>query len=147
VPVENGGSPASARIFVLSDELSESEAQDRLWRRETGRKGSYRAPENPGPDDVVVEALEHFHGLGLVYYTRIGANIDGVTAEVLAGLAIASAEAVGRGELEKGKDGISYLLAAKQSGIVTPLMPYYEDQIKRKTGTQSLEEALKKLVG
>ena len=83
--------------------------------------------------------------MGLVYYTRIGANIDQPSPEKLADLAIGSAEAVSRGELEIGKDGISYLIAAKQNGIVTPVTSAYEQQIKKKTNTGSLEEALKKL--
>ena len=132
---------------MLSDEISEKEAQDILWRRETGREGCYSAPENAGSDDVVIEALAHFHGLGIVYYTRIGVNIDQPSEEKLAELAIASAEAVNRGDLEKGRDGISYLMAAKQNGIVTPMTSDYEDQIKSKTGTQSLEEAVAKLIG
>jgi hypothetical protein len=69
------------------------------------------------------DALEHFHDLDLVFYTRIGANIEGLTADKLAELAIGSAVAVRRGELEKSKDGISYLIAAKKNGIVAPLMP------------------------
>jgi hypothetical protein len=92
-----------------------------------------------------VDTLKHFHGLGLVFYTRIGPNIEGLTADKLAELAIGSAVAVRGGELEKGTDGVSYLIAAKKNGIVTPLMPTYEQQIKSKTGTQSLEEALRKL--
>lgn len=147
VPVETGGGSVRAQIFVLSDDISETEAQDRLWRRETGRTGSYRAPAKPGPNDVLVEALEHFHGLGLVYYTRIGANIDQPSAEKLADLAIASAEAVKRGELDKGKDGISYLIAAQKNGIATLMTNAYEQQIRTKTGTPSLEEAIKKLAG
>ena len=147
VPGLIGGAAVSASIFVMSDGISETDVQDRLWRRETRRKGSYRAPANPSPNDVVVDALEHFHDLDLVFYTRIGANIEGLTADKLAELAIGSAVAVRRGELEKSKDGISYLIAAKKNGIVTPLMPIYEQQIKSKTGTQSLEEALTKLAG
>ena len=40
------------------------------------------------------------------------------------------------------RDGISYLVAAKQNGIVTPLMADYEREILRQTGGRSLEEAL-----
>lgn len=135
-----------ARIFVLNDDVTETEAQDMLWRRETGRSGRYSAPAIPGQNDVVVEALEHFHGLGLVYYTRIGATIAQPSAEKLADLAITSSKAVKCGKLENGKDGISYLKAAKENGIVTPLLGPYEQEIKSKTGTESLEEALKKIM-
>lgn len=146
VPVETGGSSVSGRILILHDHISEMEAQDMLWRRETGRSGSYCAPASPDVNDVIVETLEQFHGLGLVYYTRIGANIDELSAEKLADLAIASAEAARRGELDKGKDGISYLIAAKQNGIVTPLTNDFEKQVINKTGSESLVDAVAKIL-
>src|SRR5262245_2027731 len=58
VPMTAGGAPVSAQIFVLRSGISETEAQDRLWRRETRRRGRYRASANPGPDTVVVAALQ-----------------------------------------------------------------------------------------
>jgi hypothetical protein len=146
VPVETGGASVSARIFVLSG-ISATEAQDILWRRETRRKGNYCAPAHPGLNDVVIEALENFHGLDIVYYTRIKMNIEGLCAEKLAELAISSAKAVRRGALYEGKDGITYLIAAKENGILTPLMSAYEQRIKNMTGSQNLADARKKLTG
>ena len=61
-----------------------------------------------------------------------------LTPEHLAELAIRSAR------LERtGRDGISYLIRAKKNQIVTPLSPAYEAEILRRTGTSSLESALK----
>jgi len=42
----------------------------------------------------------------------------------------------------RDKDGISYLIAAKKNGIVTPLSADYEREILRQTGTDNLEAAL-----
>jgi len=39
-------------------------------------------------------------------------------------------------------DGISYLIAAKSNGIVTPLSSVYEEEILRMTGADNLESAL-----
>ena len=78
-----------------------------------------------------------FEGIETVLYTRIGANIDGLTATKLAELAVNSART-----RQDGKDGISYLMNAKKCGIQTPLSPDYEKQILRLTGTDSLEAAL-----
>lgn len=52
------------------------------------------------------------------------------------GLAIASVSAV---DLER--DSISYLIAAKESGIVTALSPSYEAEILPRTGCETLEKA------
>jgi hypothetical protein len=52
--------------------------------------------------------------------------------------AIASAKA-----RKDDKDGITYLLRAKASGIETPLMPQYEAKILEKARAPTLEEALK----
>jgi hypothetical protein len=62
-----------------------------------------------------------------------------LTGRKLACLAIASAQ---NPEVAKGKDGISYLLAAKRAGISTPLTEEYESAILELTGTNTLEAAL-----
>ena len=86
---------------------------------------------------MVVESLRSFEGIETVLYTKIGANIDGLTATKLAELAVDSARA-----RQDGNDGISYLMNAKKCGIQTPLSPDYEKEILRLTGTDSLEAAL-----
>jgi hypothetical protein len=88
---------------------------------------------------MVVEKLDDFAGLDVVLYTKLGANITDLNAAKLADLAIKSAKAeAGR----TGKDGINYLISVKRQGISTPLMPSYEREILRKTGTSNLEYAL-----
>jgi hypothetical protein len=141
VPVDRGGFQVSAVVFVLSDGKSEKEAKDMLWRRETRRaQGSYSPPARPGPNSVLIKTILNFGGIVLVLYPSIQANITSpLTGRKLACLAIASARnpAVG-----KGKDGISYLLAAKSAGIWTPLTQEYESAILALAGTTTLEAAL-----
>ena len=76
----------------------------------------------------------------MALYTRIAPNIEPLTARRLAELSIASAQS---SELAKGRDGISYLIAAKRNGIVTLLTPEYEREILELTSVKSLEDALK----
>ena len=47
---------------------------------------------------------------------------------------------------ERGRDGISYLIAAKENGIETALSADYEAEILKKTKCASLEEALENLL-
>ncbi len=42
-------------------------------------------------------------------------------------------------------DGISYLIAAKESDILTPLMQEYEREILARTTSRDLKEALGKI--
>ena len=64
VPVKDHGAQVQAQIFVVN--VSETEATDRLYRREINRVGSglrYTAPVGePGENKVVVERLENFDG-------------------------------------------------------------------------------------
>jgi hypothetical protein len=134
VPYDEG-SPVAAQILVV--DLSLQEATDRLYRREPVRSG--RTPLMfllRSPNTVVVETIS-FEGIEAVLYTRIGANIDDLTATKLAELPVASARS-----RQDGKDGISYLMNAKRCGVQTPLSPDYEKEILRLTGTDSLEAAL-----
>jgi len=145
IPVEDGGAHVNAVIFVLKEHVTEEEAKDMLYRREMNEVGSqreYSPPENPGPNNVLVEEVDDFYRVDKVFYTKIGANIDDLKPQKLAKLAIESAKADAGAEK---RDGISYLINAKKNGIKTPLMPEYEEEILRKTGSQSLEEAWEKL--
>ena len=47
--------------------------------------------------------------------------------------------------LTNGQDGISYLMRAKENGIVTPLSGAYEEEIKRRLNAIDLAEALRKV--
>ena len=138
VPVTQGGSSVLGRVFVL--DVPEDEAASRLWRREVHKVGStraYVAPKHIGPNTVVVRRLENFVGVNVVLHTEIAANIEPLTAKILAGLAIESV-----GKSDPGQDGISYLIAAKENGIRTALSANYEAEILRKSGCAGLAEAL-----
>lgn len=142
VPVQSGGANVKAQIYILKENVCEKEAADMLLRRETNKVGSkeeYRPPTQPNEDTVVVERLESFHGIDVVLYTKIGANIHPLTPQKLAQLAIKSALSEAG---EQGRDGISYLINAKRNGIKTPLMSEYEREILQKVHANTLEEAL-----
>ena len=136
VPVPEGGATVNASILVLRGSVSESEAADMLWRRETRKEGSEQR-YNPS-SEVTVRRLENFEGLGVVLYAELGANIADPDPRKLAGLAIRS---VRSDASRKGVDGISYLINIKENGGETPLMPRYEKEILRCTGTKTLERA------
>ncbi len=141
VPVLEGGANVRASILVLQASVSESKATDMLWRRETRHKGScerYESPPEPGTDTVLIKRLEDFGGLDVALYVEIGANIPGASPRKLAELAVHSASSdAGR----TGKDGITYLIWVKNNGVETPLMPEYEKEILRLTGTEALDQA------
>jgi hypothetical protein len=144
VPVATGGARIPARVLVLRQDISEPEARDMLWRRETGRKG--QAPvilSDPGPNDVIIDRLVDFHGIPLVLYTKIAPNITPLTPRRLAELAVRSARS---GEAERrARDGISYLIVALRNGARTKLSGAYEREVLRLTGAARLAEALGKV--
>ena len=124
-------------------ELPEQEARDRLWRRETnrvGQGGHYVHRRNPGLDTLIIEHHENLGGVAIVLAARFVANIAPLNAEILAALAIESAQ-----KLDDGRDGISYLLNTKRNGIATPLSAPYEREILRRMQATTLEDALKKI--
>ena len=87
---------------------------------------------------VIVEELKNFMGVETVLYTSIGSNIEEkITPKLLAKLAIDSFVK----DFESGKDGISYLLSAKENEIITELSLDYEKEILLKTGKESLQDA------
>ena len=145
VPVDKGGSSVRGTILFLKEVLSIEQAMDLLWRRETRNECSdmhYEHLTNPGVDQVVVEKISDIANIDIVLYTRIRANIKDPNAKKLASLAIKSAKGDAGANRE---DGISYLLMLKRQNISTPLMQAYEEDILHKTGTSSLEDALKKI--
>jgi hypothetical protein len=91
---------------------------------------------------MLVEALADFEGFAKVFYTDFpeSGKLEAPTPALLARLAIGSVSAA-----PPGKDGISYLIAAKADGIETPLLAGYEAEILRRTGALSLEDALARL--
>jgi hypothetical protein len=146
VPVATGGRHIPARIFVLRGDVSDQEAREMLWRRETGKKGS--APSSfgrsdPGPNDVVIDEVVDFHGIRKVLYTRIRPNIDPLTPQHLAELALRSACCTK--VAAKGRDGISYLMAALGNAAHTRLSAAYERELLHRTHAVTLTEALQRM--
>jgi hypothetical protein len=138
VPVNDGGGRVTGVVLVLDDTVGTEAAESMLWRRETGRLGPYEPPPVVTENTVVVEHLHEFVGIDLVLYTRIAANIEDRRPERLGELAVSSARAdAGEGR----RDGISYLISAKEAGISTPLMPAYEQAILNLCGVTSLDDA------
>ena len=138
VPVDTGGTRVAAIIYEVG--LDEQRAVDILYCREIHQVGSGRRFRPPPPDRtnaVRIDRLPRFEGYDVVLSTRISANINPLTPEKLADLAIESAR-----ELDNGRDGISYLIAAKENGIVTPLSVAYEEEIIRRLGAHDLPDAL-----
>lgn len=138
VPVEQGGASVVATIFEVA--VSANEAADIIYRREIGQIGTarkYKKPADPTPNTVIIDRILDFEGFDVVLSTRIGANIEPLTGDTLAKLAIKSAR-----EAAPGKDGISYLMNAMRSGIVTPLTSAYEAAVLAETGASDLAAAL-----
>jgi hypothetical protein len=143
VPVDSGGGKVLAHILVVN--LSEQEAKNRLWRRETnrvGHGGRYVSRRNPGPDTLIIDRYENMGGVAVVLAARFPPNIVPLNAEVLATHAIRSTQL-----LDNGRDGITYLLSTKRNNIVTPLSAPYEHAILRRTNTATLEDAFNQIRG
>jgi hypothetical protein len=74
VPVEKGGAKVKAVVFVLAPSVSEREAADMLWRRETRKVGSgrrYDPPAHPRANSVLVKKLTGFSGLDVSYLIAV----------------------------------------------------------------------------
>lgn len=143
IPVESGGANIKAQIFVLKEGISEKDAANMLWRRETHQVGSrktYKRSSHPGINTVLIEQLDKkIPNIDVVFYAKIGVNIKPLEPQRLARLAIDSALCEAGSQ---GLDGISYLVSAKRNGIQTPLMPKYEEEILQEVGATTLEDAL-----
>lgn len=141
VPYENGGPRPLGKVMVLN--LTEQEAANRLWWRETRKIGTgeiYRAAKNITMNTVVVERLENFGGVDVCLYTSIASNIEDLTPQNLARLAIASVP-----KSAPNMDGVSYLLSAKTQKIRTALSDDYEAEILVQVGVETLVDAIKSL--
>jgi hypothetical protein len=129
VPVSSGGARVPAEVLVLDDRVTVAEGRGMLYRRETRKDGT---------DARWIDELTDWAGLSTVLYTALPANIQPLTAEKLADLAVASAAApAGAGR----RDGISYLQQQKIRGLRTPLMPPYETAVLAQTGADDLDSA------
>jgi hypothetical protein len=142
VPVATGGTPVVGVIFPFRERLRLHEAQTLVWRREVRRADGWYDPKRNAdhPDKVFVDAHEGFHeDFDIVLVVRIPPNIEPLNGDELAARAIRSA---GTDFRVNGKDGISYLLGAKDVGIETPLRPDYESAILRRLNVTSLDRAV-----
>jgi hypothetical protein len=142
VPVESGGARVRGTILVLNENVSVEETRDLLWRRETRNEGTgqrYQRPTGPDPNRMLAEELPNFAGVAVVLYAKFGPTLSNPTPEELAELAIKSAMSEAG---KRGRDGISYLISLQRQGIVTPLMPAYEQAVLEITGAVTLEDAL-----
>jgi hypothetical protein len=143
VPVESGGAYVQAVLLVLRHEVSAAKATDMLYRRETRKSGAHYVVDSGKPRQVYIERLIDSFGLDVVLYTRIASNIEPLTADTLADLAIKSARSqCGRDK----RDGISYLRCAIYNGIQTPLTRDYRAKVLERTGAPDLESAWGKVV-
>lgn len=145
VPVLHGGGHVCGVLLVLDERTREEAARDMLYRRERNRVGTgdtYAEMDAADPDAAVVNRLTGFGGLDVVLHAALRPNIEDPTPARLAELALESVRAPA-GLLRR--DGINYLLRAKEDGICTPLMPDYEREILRRTGTRALEEAWRRV--
>jgi hypothetical protein len=136
VPVEGGGTTLPASILVLEDFVDEAVARDLLYRRETWRIGEDVTYSTAGASWI--GKLSDFAGLSACLYTALPQNIQPLTVERLADLALQSAAAAAGGHR---RDGISYLEQQEQRGVMTPLMPGYEAEILARTGAPDLSRA------
>ena len=143
VPVRKGGGYVKAVVYVLREGTTLEQATDTLYRREIHEVCSDKVYV-PGPvtrNKIRIKQLRNRFGVDVVLYTAISPTIRDRKPQTLAKLAVKSAESdAGR----RGEDGIVYLIEAKQTGTVTPLLPEYENCICRLLAAESLEEAHKK---
>ena len=119
VPVDKGGGRVSAVVIVLRESVTETAAQDMLYRRERNRVGSgdvYADVDQTNIDSAFLGRLDHFAGLDVVFHAALRANIEEPTPEMLARLAIASAAAPSGAV---ARDGISYLKRCKSRAVLS----------------------------
>lgn len=141
IPVERGGARVSATVIELRKDINLEQARNIVYRREVhdvcNRQRTYEHVP-PTQTNVSVKTIDGFADLDRVLYTQILSNIDDVSPEHLAELAIESARGAAGDER---RDGITYLRQALSHGIETPLSGPYRKAILRKTGTDNLREA------
>lgn len=149
VPVQNNakGKKVKSKLIVVRESTSLDELKSILWRREchiTDKEKVFKSPQKPTPKNVLIGELENFYNVQKVIYTTFlpQEEYNGLIPDKLADFAINSIlTKAGRDK----KDGVRYLLSAIESGIETEYSKEYRASILRKTGTSSLNEAIKKL--
>ncbi len=142
-PVRSGGASVKAKVLILKDGVTVDETTDKLWRRETGNECTgKRYPANRKASVVRIRSIKKFSGVETVLYADFYAKgkIREPKAKNLALRAIRSIV-----KAASGKDGVTYLIKVKGSGIDTPLMIEYETEVLRRLGGDSLDNVLAKL--
>ncbi len=133
VPVSAGGAHVHGMVLLLDDRVSAAAGRALLYRRETRRTDAAGA----GPASWITE-LTDWAGTSMCLYVALPANIQPLTADRLAELAVQSAAAPAGAER---RDGISYLQQQKRREVMTPLMPSYEEAVLARTGASTLDDA------
>jgi hypothetical protein len=139
VPVTKGGDKVKAQILVLEQSVSVNDAKTLLWRRETNQMGSSEQyAKKQSRNALRVCCLTDWEGVDTVLYTDFYADSK-IRKPSPRNLAIRAIKSVRQAA---GRDGITYLLALKKAGVITPMTEEYERQIIKRTATSSLEQAL-----
>lgn len=138
VPHEKGAK-VEAELLILPDDMPVNRARDLLWLRERRKEDTNETySAGNGPNAVLVRDLSECPWAETVLYTDF--NASGKVTLPADALAKAAVESVAKAP--ENKDGISYLAAAVEAGIRTPLTEAYRDAILRLTGVDSLTDAL-----
>ena len=134
VPVSEGGAHVPGALLLLDDRVTATAGRAMLYRRETGRSDGIDGNSAAG----WIAELTDFAGTSRCLYTALPPNIQPLTAGRLAELAVQSAAAPAG---TRRRDGISYLQQQKRRGLMTPLMPSYEEAVLARTSARDLDEA------
>jgi hypothetical protein len=137
-PVEQGGAPVSGAVFLLKPGITLEQASDMLWRRETNQVGTEARYNAKSPGDIEIRIAENLAGVREVLYAAPRVNLQ-ADAKQLAELAVASTRA------KALRDGINYLINAKENGIKTPLLEDYEKFILEETDETDLPASFQKV--
>ncbi len=139
--VENVGVKVNAKVLILDPKVNLQAAKNMLYRRERRIDDLTINYSEPGPNSVRmrIRVLPNFQNISSVIYVDLPSNIEHVTPENLAALAIASAMTDAG---DKKMDGINYLRNNIDNGIITPLTRQYEQEILRQSDTTNLQAAI-----
>jgi hypothetical protein len=128
----DAGVPVSAEVLVLKPEVSFEQARDALWNRERRREDSNeKYDEGRTSNSFLVRRLEDLGGVDSVLYTDFldSGKVLHPNAEALALHAIDSVV-----KAKPGMDGITYLAANFDAGVVTRLTPQYIHELQQMLG-------------
>jgi hypothetical protein len=137
----SGGIKVPAIVLILDPKTDITEAKNMLYRRERRIYDSTLHYCEPILDSnkMIIRELENFQNVSCVIYVDLPSNIEQITPENLACLAISSAKSDAG---KRSMDGITYLKDNIANGIITPLTRLYEQEILRQSGKTSLQAAI-----